>query len=205
MRKLLLLLTALSLAATTLHAQRIRVVEGALTPLADETAVGISFTYEDMQVGKLREADYVARKVSDYNEKEPGRGDIWHENWVNDRAARFEPKFLELYDKYMADGNRNGGLAILTDDEPTRYTLVVNTYFTEPGFNAGIVRQNAAVTLDITLVERETGNVAARVIVENASANSFSGLDFDTGFRIQECYAKAGREFAKFLIKTLKL
>jgi hypothetical protein len=31
------------------------------------------------------------------------------------------------------------------------------------------------------------------------------GTDFDTGYRIQECYAKAGRELAQFFIKKAKL
>jgi hypothetical protein len=195
-----------SLACGTAAAQKIRVVKGSLESIAAETAIGAVFTYEDMQVGKLREADYIERKVADYNEDEPGRGDTWRENWVNDRAERFEPKFLELFGKYMADGSRNGGgIALTPDDGQTKFIFVVNTYFTEPGFNVGIMRRNAAVTLDVDVVERATGESVARVLVENASANSFSGLDFDTGFRIQECYAKAGREYAKFLVRSLKL
>lgn len=203
--KKIVLIFVLSFVSTTLFAQKIRIFEGSLEPIANETEIGIAFTYEGMQVGKLREADYIERKVAEYNEDEPGRGDTWRENWVNDRQARFEPKFMELFDKYMADDSKNGGFLLSTDNDATKYLFVANTYFTEPGFNIGIMRQNAAITLDINVIERETGNVIARVIVENASANSFSGFDFDTGFRIQECYAKAGREFAKFLIKNLKL
>lgn len=204
MKKIFLLSISFCLLSTTLFAQKIRVVSGSLDPIADAKEIIVSFTYDDMQVGKLREGDYIERKVSEYNEKEPGRGDTWHENWVNDRQERYEPKFFELFGKYMAQESKGGGMALNPDGE-SKYTFRINTDFTEPGFNVGIVRQNASVTLDVLVIDNETGEEVACVLIENSSANSFSGFDFDTGYRIQECYAKAGREFAKFLIKTLKL
>jgi hypothetical protein len=204
MKKTFLFL-AFCLISTSLFGQKIRIFEGSLDAIAEETEIGVFFSYDDMQVGKLREADYLNRKVADYNEDEPGRGDTWRENWVNDRKERFEPKFLELFDKYMSDDSKDGGFLLSPDNGLTKYVFNVNTSFTEPGFNIGIMRQNAAITLDINVTDSATGELVARVIIENASANSFSGMDFDTGFRIQECYAKAGREFAKFLIKNLKL
>ncbi len=199
------LLFAFMLISTTLFAQKIRVASGSLDLVATETTIGAVFTYENMQVGKLREADYIDRKVEDYNKDEPGRGDRWRDSWINDRTERFEPKFLELFNKYMAEDSRNGGIALIPDDGQTKYWFHVNTYFTEPGFNIGIMRQNASVTLEINVMDREANEAVGRILIENASANSFAGLDFETGYRIQECYAKAGREYAKFLIKNLKL
>ncbi len=105
----------------------------------------------------------------------------------------------------MVDDSRNGGITLIPDDGQSQYWFHINTYFTEPGFNIGIMRQNASITLEINVMNRTTGDVIARVLIENASANSFSGLDFETGYRIQECYAKAGREYAKFLIKKFRL
>ncbi len=199
-----LLLSLFCLISTTLSAQKIRVTQGSLEVIADAKEVGVIFTYDNMKVGKLREADYIERKVSDYNKDEPGRGDAWLESWVNDRTARFEPKFHELFAKYMTDGSKGGGFA-LTYDAEAKYLFIINTDFTEPGYNIGITRQNAAISLSIDVIESESGEKIARIIVENSSANSLMGMDFDTGYRIQECYAKAGRELAKFLIKNLKL
>jgi hypothetical protein len=205
MKKTLLLLALVVASTATLSAQKFRVRSGELAPLAAEKQVAAVFTYNDMQVGKLREADYIERKVADYNKDEAGKGDRWHENWVKDRTERFEPKFFELFNKYMADDSRGGGFALVPDDGATKYLMRVNTQFTEPGFNVGVVRQNASITLDVEVVDRASNEVVAKVLIENASANSFSGFDFDSGFRIQECYAKAGREWAKYLIKNLKL
>ena len=203
--KKLLILFALSLVAVTSHAQRIRVASGSLDSLRTAATMGATFTYDNMQVGKLRESDYIDRKVEDYNKDEAGRGDTWRESWIGDREERYQPKFLELFNKYMTDRSRGGGITLIADDGEPRYRFAINTYFTEPGFNVGIMRQNASITLEIDVIDRLTGSTIARVLVENASANSFTGFDFETGYRIQECYAKAGREFAKYLIKELRL
>ena len=69
----------------------------------------------------------------------------------------------------------------------------------------GVARKNAAVSLRATITDLETGSEIAVISISNSSANSFSGMDFDVAYRIQESYAKAGRELAKFLIKKLKL
>ncbi len=202
--KKILLFSLFCLISATLSAQKIRVTQGSLAAIADVKEVGAVFTYDNMQVGKLREADYIERKVADYNKKEAGRGDTWRENWTNDRKTRFEPKFHELFAKYMMDESQGGGFT-LVDGAEAKYVFNINTDFTEPGFNVGVMRQNAAISLSIDVVDSETGEKIARILVENSSANSFTGMDFDTGYRIQECYAKAGRELAKFLIKNLKL
>jgi hypothetical protein len=83
--------------------------------------------------------------------------------------------------------------------------MVVNTHFIEPGFNVGVARKNASVSMTAKFFDSGTGQQLAVITVTNASANSFSGLDFDVAYRIQESYEKAGRELAKFLIKKLKL
>lgn len=181
------------------YAQNITLTSGSLDPLKGEKVIKFEFTYEEMVVGKLTEQEYVDKKVADYNEKEAGKGDAWRENWIEDRTNRFEPKFLELFDKYMQE------VGVASGDEGANYVIVLNTEFTEPGFNVGVVRRNASINMSGKILHIESGDQIASIKIKNASANSFSGMDFDSGFRIQESYAKAGREFAKFLIKKGKI
>lgn len=197
--KKLLSLAAFILIAITLNAQAIVLTSGSLAPLKGEKVLGFEFTYHEMQVGKMTEEEYINKKVNDYNDKEQGRGDMWRANWVNDRTERYEPKFIELFDKYMADKSIRAG------QEGANYVIVLNTDFTEPGFNVGVVRKNAAIDLTGRIIKIDTDEVIATFRIKNASANNFWGTDFDSGYRIQETYGKAGREFAKFLIKKGKL
>ncbi len=76
-------------------------IEGDLSPLKGQTAIKTEFKYDDMSVGKFpKEEDYIAKKKSELNEKEAGRGDSWEKSWKADRQDRFEPQFRELFSKH---------------------------------------------------------------------------------------------------------
>ena len=140
-------------------------------------------------------------KMAEVEEKTPGEGETWFQAWNQDRSTRFEPKFIELFNDQM---NEKGGVT-LDAETGGKYLMTVNTFFTEPGFNVGVMRKNACVSLRATFTDKDTGEIVAVIGVNDSAANSFWGMDFDVAYRIQESYAKAGRELAKFLIKKLKL
>ena len=75
------------------YSQKIKLIEGDVSVLKGQKSVTTEFTYDNMSVGKFpNEADYIAKKKAEYNEKEPGSGDTWEEKWVADRKERFEPR-----------------------------------------------------------------------------------------------------------------
>ena len=79
---------------------QIRVQKGKLTALKGIENMAVKFTYDGMSVGKFKkESDYLDKKATEYNKKEAGKGDQWRQAWVNDRKTRFEPKFIELFEK----------------------------------------------------------------------------------------------------------
>lgn len=199
MKKVITTFLLLSCIATLSFAQSIVLTSGSVDFIKDQKVIDFSFSYEEMLVGKLTEQEYVDKKTSEYNKKEDGKGEEWKKAWYGDRAERFEPKFLELFDKYMSE------VGIAAGTEGAKYRIEINTDFTEPGWNVGVMRQNASVDLSCKVKDIETGEQVASIKVRNASANNFWGTDFTSGYRVQETYAKAGRELAKFLIKKAKL
>jgi hypothetical protein len=69
---------------------------------------------------------------------------------------------------------------ITIGDYPTeKYTLVFKTIYTEPGYNVGVMRKNCP-------------------------GRTFGGYDFDSGERIQEAYAVAGKGLGKYIRKETK-
>ncbi len=174
-----------------LQAQRIRITEGTLEDFRKEKSVNVEFTYDNMRVGKFdKEADYVASKKEEYNKKEPGRGDTWANSWVSDRAYRFEPKFNELFQKYSE----------LSPKKDARFTLIFHTTSTEPGFNVGVWKKNAEIDAEVWIVETSNrDHILAKIQVQKAPGRSFWGADFDTGERLAEAYAAAGKALGKFL------
>jgi hypothetical protein len=172
------------------QAQHVKLIDGSLLPLQSESTIVTSFAYDNMRVGKDNEADYVTSKKDQYNKKEPGKGDSWAKSWVNDRKERYEPKFNELLQKYAEKTVGNKG----------KYTLVLFWCFTEPGFNAGIARHSAHIDGEAWIVETDhPEKVVAKLSVEKAPGAGIFGSDFDTGERIAEAYASAGKAIGKFI------
>ncbi|MDR1980179.1 MAG: hypothetical protein LBQ39_00990 [Tannerellaceae bacterium] len=199
MKKIVYLCAMCCVYTASLFSQSIVLTSGTIDFVKKSSVIEFIFTYDDMLVGKMTEMEYIDKKVGDFNKKEEGRGDSWKRAWLGDRQARFEPKFKELFDKYLEKHD------IVAGEEGADYRIVINTDFTEPGWNVGVMRMNASLDLTCKVFDTASGQPVAVIKVRNCSANNFSGTDFDTGFRIQECYAKAGRELAKFFIKKAKL
>lgn len=187
----------MGLISVSASAQKIKLIEGDLSPLQGETTISTKFTYDNMSVGKYdKESDYIAKKTEEYNKKEPGRGDTWAKSWVSDRERTFEPKFIELFERETA--------MTVSKKKPAKYTLIFKTLSTEPGYNVGIMRGNAYINAEIWIVETATDKTIAKISLQKAPGRSYGGYDFDTGGRIAECYADAGKYVGKFIKKKSK-
>ncbi len=199
MKKLPAFLMSLTLIiGFTLHAQKIVLKEGSFDFLKGQTSLLVTFDYSDMAVGKYdHEEDYIEKKVTDYNESEPGRGDIWKEAWQADRADRYEPKFLLLFNEYIS----KIGIVGSKTTTDAQYEMNIHTVFTEPGFNIGIARKSALIDVIIKWKNIATGEQVAEITVDNCPGRDAMGYDFDTGYRIEEAYAKLGKSVAGYLLK----
>lgn len=177
-------------------AQKIKVQEGSLAVIKGVSKMNLQFDYSAMSVGKFKtEAEYVEKKKGEYNKKEDGKGDKWEKDWIADRKDRYEPQFTELFNK-SSDGLTVG------EYSSEKYTLIVKTTKTEPGYNIAISRKNAEIEGEILVVETANpGTVVLRMSFAKALGRSFGGYDYDTGFRIQEAYADLGKALGKYMSK----
>lgn len=178
------------------YAQKLKVTQGDLKALSGETSLNVIYQYSPMGVGKFdREEDYLAKKKAEYNEKEPGRGDKWEKAWIDDRHERFEPQFEELFNKHSKN--------LQVGSNPSaKYTMIVKTTFTEPGFNVYVTRKNARIDGEVLIVPTgDNNNPIATISFINAPGRTFGGFDYDTGTRIQEAYAALGKSLAKLVGK----
>ncbi len=188
----------LVLSVTAIQAQKIKVTNGDLSFLKGQSEVLLEYDYSEMAVGKFdKEEDYVNKKVAEYNEAEAGRGDTWKGNWESDREGRYHPKFEELLNNYTAKANCNFDQTNIK----AKYTLILKTTFTEPGFNIGIVKKDAMIHVEVKFVETANNdNVLAVITMTNVPGRGM-GNDYDAGYRIQESYAKCGKSLGAFLVK----
>jgi hypothetical protein len=179
------------LASFTTLGQKIRVKEGDRDVLKNETTVNIELTYENMSVGKYnKEQDYINAKKGDYNKKEPGKGDTWAKRWEDDKESKFEPNLKDLFEQTSNMKISRGA----------KYTLIFHTTSIEPGFDIGFTRKSANIDAEVTIVETANkSKVVTKLTLEKAPGRTFFGNDYDTGERISEAYARAGKELARYL------
>lgn len=159
-------------------------------------SIQLVFDYSDIKIGKkkISEAKYIEKKVKETNKKEAGKGDQWKASWESDRPNRHEPKFLKLL-------NESCTKAEFTMDKAD-YIATVKTTFLEPGFNIGITRRDALVSIIVEFASAsDPSKVIGTVTVLKATGKVFGGMDFDNGGRISEAYAKAGKALGKYLTK----
>jgi hypothetical protein len=181
----------------------INLKSGSLVFLKGETQVNVEYSYEGMSVGKFaNERDYLDKKTAEYNQKEDGRGDRWRQSWVDDRAQKFQPKFEELLNRHLADRKSNLKFGNFKD---AKYTLIFKTTFTEPGWNVTIMRRPALIDGEAVFVETQNrANPLATLTITKSPGRDFMGYDYETAYRIQEAYAKAGKELGIFISKKVK-
>lgn len=198
--KSLIMAGAILVAFTTgAFAQKIK-VKGDMKFMKEVKVLDLEFTYDDMSVGKYdNEEDYLAERVAKRNEDEPGKGDEWRESWVNDREERFEPKFEELFNKYLSDE----GIKAERGMNDAAYKAVIHTTHTEPGFNVGVMRRPAHINAEVMFINKETGETVATMNLDKVPGQDAMGYDFDTGFRLQESYAKLGKAIGKYIVKKV--
>ena len=125
-------------------AQEVDLTKGELSFLKNEKSINIEFTYDKMSVGDFsKEADYIKKKREEFNEKEPGSGEIWARKWEEDKTQKFEPKFILGFTN----------LSKMTVSKDAKYTLIFNTKALEPGYSIGVSKRNAGVDGTVTIVE----------------------------------------------------
>lgn len=181
--------------------QKIVKTEGSLDFLNSVKELNLQYDYSQMGVGKFdSEDDYVNKKVAEYNEKEAGKGDKWKESWIGSRERVYQPKFEELFGKYT----EKAGISASANNTGAKYTLIVRTVFTEPGYNIGVSSKAAAVSFEYIFVETGTTKVVAKFTQAKVPGAQAMGMDYDTSTRISESYAKAGKMFGGFLAKSIK-
>jgi hypothetical protein len=193
-----ILSVALLAATLSASAMKVKVKQGDLKSLKGTTEFNIQYDYSNMTVTtkNLEEAAFIREKKADLNDKERGRGDTWAAAWVTDRQSRFEPQYKEEFEK-QSDLK-------LVNNTSAKYTMIMHTTHTETGFNIGITSRPAYIDAEVRIVETTNpSNVIAVIMVDNSPGRMAFGMDFDTGERLKEAYAKAGKEVGKLISKKM--
>lgn len=195
MKKLFSLLMFAGASFVTVQSKAQEVTKGSLAFLKGVPELNVSFVYDKLRVGEIgKEAAYIKKKKTEKNEKEAGKGDEWEKSWYADREKRYHPKFIEMFTKYSE--------IKLGENLPSKYVMVIDTRFVEPGFNVGIKSTYAEIELEIAICD--TADLKKPICKIRVDKEKGGKGQFDTGLRIGDAYAKAGKDLGKLVAKQIK-
>lgn len=195
MKKLFALLMFAGASFVALESRAQEVTKGTLAFLKGVPEINVSFVYDKLRVGEMgKEAAYIKKKKTEKEAKEAGTGEAWEKSWYADREKRYHPKFIELFTKY-ADIK-------LGENVASQYVMVIDTRFIEPGYNVGISSGYAEIELEIAICD--TANLKKPICKIRVDREKGGKGQFDTGMRIGDAYAKAGKDLGKLVAKQIK-
>jgi len=192
----------LLLCTTIMLSQKAKITEGNFKNLKGITEFNLEFDYTDVQIPKYKSEDeFLKDKMAKRDDKEPGTGEVFKKSWFDDRDERYAPKFIESFNKRFD----NGEVKVDRDLESAEYTVKIHTTGLYAGYNVGISRKNAWIDAVITVYKNDNLDKAILVVkYTKAEGSGAMGYDYDSGYRISECYAKLAKTFAKTIIKKAK-
>ncbi len=198
MKKQLTLLVLLVCTAT--FAQKTKIEQGNFDFITDQKEVNVAFVYENMTLlkEKMSNEEYIAKRSGDLEEKARGEGKAWKKKWNSAPELIWNPKFLELINKYT---RKDTSLYFEEGLADTKYTLIVETVWLDPGWDVFVMRRPAKVTTSLRFVETANKeNVLAQVSCKNAPGDQW-GNNFSNESRVGEGYAKTAKSLAKMIVK----
>ena len=178
--------------------QKIVILSGNPEAFKKAGSFHVTFDYTDLKVdGYDNEQAYIAYMMDDAEKRKKGSSENWLKKWYSNRDTVYQPKFMELFSKYgaakfKADTVQNG--------QP--YIMVLHTQFVAIGFNKNFTKSPTYINALVTI--KGSSNADPLVIsMENIIGDeAFSSYSPDFR-RIEEAYAKCGKELARFLLKNI--
>jgi hypothetical protein len=178
--------------------QEIKMLSGNPKYFKKSSSYHIQFDYSNLQIGGYEnEAAYIAYMREDAELRRKS-ADEWTNKWLSDRKSIFEPKFLEIFHKYA--GTK---IKLDTNAKENNFILKLQTEFIEIGFNRNFQKSPTYINVLVTLSDQNTTEgplvISMKYVIGNEVMSSYSA-DFR---RIEEAYAKCGKELANYFRKVI--
>ena len=178
-----------------LHAQKSKILFGDYKVLKGVEEYNLIFDYTDVEIkGYNSEEEYLQEQI---------RG---REDWFSDRAYRYEPRFIEPFNRYF----KNGEIKVIKDLKDSEYTMKIQTTYIYPG-NVGMTIKESEIKAKI-IIYKTNAPSEKLLVVEFKDIKGFyqgdkaimRGYEFHTGERIAFAYWTLGKYFAKKLRMGIK-
>lgn len=167
----LLFLCFIIIPTSVLNAQHIKISKERLSFLKKESVVSVVFNYEDYkrEGKKISENRYLKERKDKLIEKDKD-GEAWLESYYEHKANIWQEAYVEiLNEKFLKYEAPNFKL----DSIRTDYTMKVNVLWIYSGYDFGVGRSPAKLSLKIDIIDNATERIKSSIkITESKAGNS---------------------------------
>lgn len=177
-------------------AQRYNLLSGDLKNLKGISEYNVTFDYSGQNVqGFETEEAFLIEKMDKRKDNE-GTAEKFKKDWYQDRENKYEPKFIEYFNKRFEKGEVK-----VKKNEAAKYTMNIKTTWIYPGYNVVAGSEPAKISAIITITETENPkNILVSLEFDKSIGLEQGQFDFDQGYRIAGAYER----LAKNLVIQLK-
>jgi hypothetical protein len=178
---------------------KIEILSGNPKYFKNDNSYHIQFDYSNLKVDEYSdEQTYIEYMKDDAEKRKKGSSDKWVEKWYSDRTNVFQPKFIELFNKFS--GNK---IKVDTVFKNQKYVLNLHTRFLAIGFNKNFTKSPTYINVIVTISELNSSEKPLIISMENIIGDEVFSSYSDDYRRIEESYAKCGKELAKYMCKVI--
>jgi hypothetical protein len=178
---------------------KIEILSGNPEYFKNNNSYHLQFDYSDLKVDEYAdEQAYIDYMKDDAEKRKKGSSGAWVEKWYSHRADVFQPKFEELFNKFSVNK-----IIIDTIFKDQKYVLNLHTRFVAIGFNKNFTKSPTYINVIVTISEMNSQEKPLIISMENIIGDEVFSSYSEDYRRIEEAYAKCGKELAKYLCKVI--
>lgn len=194
----LALMAALTISVNC-EAQKLKVTSGKFSALSKHKSFNVVYTYKDgFMVGKKTEKVYLKTTIDKKNKKEAGAGDTWAKKWEEHKVGGY---YFDKFETLFNDVLKDQKVSCSRENDKATCTMNVEVYYIDPGYNVGVSRKPAFVSMTVSFVADGKELVAVNMV--RAPGTTAMGYDFDAALRISESFEKSGKTLGKTIYKQI--
>lgn len=196
-----LLMMVVLLFTSLAFSQKVKITQGDYKSLKGITEYNLVFDNSNLSIPKYKsEEEFLEDKMSKRDEKDSDTGEKFKQSWFADRENRYEPKFIESFNKRFNKNEVKVG-----KDLNSEYIMKVHTTLMWAGYNVGVWRENSKIEATVSVYKtKQPENIIFSANFTKVEGGSFFGTDYNSGDRISEAYAKLAQKLAAEIQKRAK-
>ena len=178
--------------------QRLINKDGSIKDLKAVEFFDVTFDYSNVEIPHYEsEAAFLETKMRQRQEKAAGSGEVFKNNWFDNREAYYHPSFVKSFNKWF-NPKKN---AINTESDFSKHSIHIEITFLYTGYNVVAANQNAKVGAIISIYKKSE---PSKLLFRGEYKRIKGGTKYDEKTRISAAFSNLAKHTALYILRKAK-